>query len=296
MLVDFEKSLNLDKIHEISVRNEMKLCIGAGDTSNFDQVMSKFDVFICCPKYMPKEHFQTMLQNVAAIQGTSKIICVVDLNDATQMEKFCNIFLNFFSVVHVDRSGEPIKICDILKILKINGVYIPPHMTGGFIVDSNHLLNILQGMSMGSSSLSSIVRQHIFYFDGHCQLHQGVRFDCSLRLKEIYIALVSFLNDLEEMCDFKFESNYKEVIDSLYNMKNLDQMYEVCDNLTPEQLTHINQLLFNACNICLANFKFGKELSYVTTNINLSTRMEVHGIFTNVFHTKVCDFFESYDV
>lgn len=224
MLLDFFSKV----VTSVDVTQFHKLCIGAGDTENFSNIVDNFDVFICCPQLMPIQYMTAFSENFSKYDSHKKCFCLLDLNDDLQVTTFCEIFQNAFDIVNVDDVSIPMKLEYVSKILKHDGIYIPPKLDI-HLVSSRVLLN---------SFRSSIVMlsKTLFSFDGLDQLYTHIRYDNQSDIFEVNCRLLELIDILENWYTLKIKPIYTPII------ANIDD------------LSAINNILFKVCKLYLCNF------------------------------------------
>ena len=109
--------------------DHLKIILGAGDHEQFKDTLnvdafSMFDVFFC----YPEDYEGSLRRNVEYLIEHfyhKKVICFIDITDYAQVDRFCNLFQNRFSLVDGYDSHTPHLPFDCIeKILEPGGIAV----------------------------------------------------------------------------------------------------------------------------------------------------------------------------
>ena len=107
----------------------LKIILGAGDNEQFKgtvnvDAFSMFDVFFC----YPEDYEGSLRRNVEYLIKHfyhKKVICFIDINNSEQVDRFCNLFQNRFSLVDgYDMHTPHLSFYCIEKILEPGGIAV----------------------------------------------------------------------------------------------------------------------------------------------------------------------------
>jgi hypothetical protein len=127
--------------------DNLKLIMGAGDITHVvpDVVrLSQFDVFVC----QPWDVEGSLRENVTYLlthYPKQKIICFLDIKQKSQVDTFCELFTNRFTVVESDGSHTPhLPISCLERVLKVGGTATNLFEKGAVVSSEFDLTTLLQ--------------------------------------------------------------------------------------------------------------------------------------------------------
>ncbi len=127
--------------------DDLKLIMGAGDITHGVpdvQRLSQFDVFVC----QPWDVEGSLRENVLYLLShypKQKVVCFLDVQKKAQVDTFCELFTNRFTVVESDGSHTPhLSISCLERVLKVGGTATNLFEKGGAVSTEFDLMKLLQ--------------------------------------------------------------------------------------------------------------------------------------------------------